>query len=214
MTVNRSDEAVAGGPRDLLEGPVGTLVGTEADEVYLRRRRRAGGPGYVRLRRGDTLIEGDRTVPSPGVDRWLVTAVTPDLVAGRHLRTGRSAAWSRSWLERALATGALSVSLGGFESIRVAGDPGRRGRVRVIAFGDDGRRYERVYGLDTARVTEDRGYETSRGNETSRDGGETTGELRLLRESAAASALDPAMRDALDGLAAGAVRESGYRIRG
>lgn len=186
MTVERANRD-SGDGAGIIEGPVGTLLGDEPHEVYLRRRRGAGGPAYVRVRRGDLLIEGDRPVPGPGrpgpgMDRWRVTAVTPDVVAARHVETGRSAAWDRSHVERALATGALSTSLGGFESVVVAGNAGPRGRTRVVALGDDGRRYERIYAGGSGRAT-----------------------LRLLRENAAASGLGPGMHAALDEVVADAI---------
>lgn len=173
------------------DGPVGTVVGTAPREVYLRRRRAAGGPAFVRVERGDLLIEGDRPVsgpgrPGPGMDSWRVTAVTPEVVAARHVETGRAAAWERSQVERALATGALSTSLGGFESVVVADEDGSRRRTRVVAFGDDGRRYERMYGRRDGRV------------------GATWG---LVRENGAARDLTPELRSALDDAIAEAVRE-------
>jgi hypothetical protein len=173
------------------DGPVGTVVGTAPREVFLRRRRAAGGPAFVRVKRGDLLIEGDRPVsgpgrPGPGMDSWRVTAVTAEVVAARHVETGRAAAWERSQVERALATGALSTSLGGFESVVVADQDGPRRRTRVVAFGDDGRRYERVYG---------------------RRDGQVGAISMLVRENGAARDLTPELRSALDEAIAGGLRE-------
>jgi hypothetical protein len=120
------------------------------------------------------------------MDRWRVTAVTPESVAARHVETGGSAAWERSQMERALATGALSTSLGGFESVVVAGGHGPRRRTRVVAFGDDGRRYERVYGHEDGQV------------------GAASGNVR---ESGVARRLHPELRSALDEALAVVLRE-------
>lgn len=173
-------------------GPVGTVLGQSPGEIYVRRRRAAGGPAYIRLRKGDCLVEGDGAVPRAALEQWTVTAITPDLVAAVD-RRGRSVSWPRERIERALATGELSTPIRGFEHVVAHRGPGSGDAIEVTAYGDDGRRYNRLYVPDEAADC-----------------------VRLFRESPDVAVLPPKVRSELDGHVAAALSEFGVQqaVRG
>ena len=180
-------------------------VGVHPNVIDVSLPTVAGGGGHVRLRPGDVLAEGDRG-PVPGaIQQWRVTAVTPDLVAGRDRRTGASAVWDRGWMERQLGLGGMSTGLSEFVRVSVrpvwtmAGNPFDPPALRTVAYGDDDRRYERVY------------RPTGAGGSGDDEG--TSPALELLWEDRATAGLPPRLRAVLDRQVAAAVADAGHEIR-
>jgi hypothetical protein len=186
-TTHDRQRRTRGGERTGQPGPAGTVLTGSPGEIRIQRRRRAGGPAYIRVRKGDAVVEGDRGAPVGALERWVVTAVTPDLVAAVD-RDGHSVAWPRDRVERALAVGELSTPLRGFERVVAHGPADGSRPVDVTGYGDDGRRYLRTYAPDGR------------------------GGLGLVRESYATRTLPPEMRAELDDRVAAVLADAGDGI--
>lgn len=139
------------------------------DELHIQWR--PGRPVYYGVRVGDRIKNAASDVASVRIDEWEVTEITPEAVAGRHVRTGEETTWDREALERAVVVGRYATNLSEFALVTAhpvgswaAYDPEAapgleyRGRpyLTVIAYGNNGEKYGRRYRFvaegDAARV--------------------------------------------------------------
>ncbi|WP_254536095.1 hypothetical protein [Halomarina litorea] len=134
--------------------PEGSATGEES-EISLRST--AGRPWFVRVAEGDLLWEGDRE-PVQTLRAWEVERVGGRRVDVVERRTGDRQTLDRRWVERQLATGAMSTNLGGVEWVRLREWPHPDGGtyLTALAHGDNGRTYLRRYRPvdDAGRVVE------------------------------------------------------------
>lgn len=133
-------------PEETEEVPTRTRAGSErGGEISLRSE--GGRRRYVRVGEGDPLREGDREPISPTLREWRVERIGGTTVTLVDERTDERQTWTRSRIERRLATGAMSTTLGAVERTRVRewSRPAGRQYLTVLADGDDGRTYVRRY---------------------------------------------------------------------
>lgn len=138
-------------------------VGTAPDEIFLDLPITR--PIYVRVGEGDHLQEGDvrargsfelaeggSELASTTLRTWEVIEIDPETVTVRDLATDGREQWDREKLEHDLSTGVLSTNLTEFERVSVVEtgpweDDEEPAHVTVTAYGNDGRKFTRVYRL-------------------------------------------------------------------
>lgn len=129
-------------------------VGTASDRIAVQPR--PGGPARIHVRVGDVVYEGDprklRRIGgrTPRIDAWEVVDIAPDRVTARHVDSGVEFDWDRAALETGLLTGRYAVDLVEFVAVGVRRNHPGRGRpdtVIVTAYGNDGLRYVRRFGV-------------------------------------------------------------------
>lgn len=180
-------------------------VGTDPDELFLDLP--INRPIYVRVSEGDHVQEGDvrargsfelaeggDELASTTLRTWEVVEIGPGTVVLRDLETDGREERDREELEYDLATGVVSTNLTEFERVTVVrtgpwdDDSDAPPHVTVTAYGNDGRKFSRVYHL-----------------------GEGTS-LEYWRQDRAITEFSDALRDRFERRVAEALSDDGYSV--
>lgn len=140
---------------------VDALVNTDSGEIFIDLP--ASNPRYIRVREGDRIQEGDvsdRTtaeMAGPRLTHWVIESITPESVTGTNTDTDETREWDREQLMRRLCVGEFSAELTTFdrvsvteveewpESRSVEGTEEEPPYVIVIAYGNNGEKFTRLY---------------------------------------------------------------------
>lgn len=180
-------------------------VGTDPDELFLDLPITR--PIYIRVSEGDRIQEGDvrargsfelseggDELASTTLRTWEVLEIGPETVVLRDLASDGREERDREELEYDLATGVLSTNLTEFERVSVVRtgpwdeEDNTPPHVTVTAYGNDGRKFSRVYHL-----------------------GEGT-TLEYWRQDRAITEFSDALRDRFERRVAGALEDDGYSV--
>jgi predicted DNA-binding protein len=177
-----------------------TRVRELSDEIYIEWR--PGRPVYFGVKVGDRIKDADRDVESAHIPEWEVVEITPDRVAGEHLKTGERTEWERRELEQALVLHRYATNLSEFATLIVhpigswaeydAGTISHEPYLSVVAFGNNGEKYGRRY-----RFVEP---------------GETT-EIEFDDQDMSIDRLPSELQERLDETVRRALEEDGYTVR-